>query len=351
MQGIWGWGGMDKPHPSVAECWQGQWESHGRGESTGWDAGNWDQLDENIHYEEFENVMRWDDSGALEAFEISKKLNEGCSRGLTSSPSLPSPDLYIQPIDWDNHEDLKLPELGEAVSSHGEKTGQRKRGRKGGGVFRRQFDRQDLSIAADWNQSRKPFSQPVCYSEEQVQPGQDPQTLYDGSSKAPLLDGRLDSSQRDGLRYQWQSPFYDRTKNDWSTRCSSQPYQTKKFVSSNWQDQGRSNWDEHHNLQPHQSHDRWQQTNVSSEQARGLGHGGIQHESSHGLLNDHHYQAMPTAHGGGWMSQGGENGRGFAHQSMVQFNRGLKQHHVTSYVPDKTRRWRQQQQLPNHRWQ
>lgn len=355
MQGAWGWDTF-KTNSSEAPTrpWQGQWESHGCGESSGWETSTWDQLSkgDNSHYEEFENVMRWDDSGAQEAFEIATKIQERSFKGSGSFLSLPSPDLYIQVIDWDSHEDLKLPDSAETFS--GERTGQRKRGRKGG-AFRRQFDRQDFTSAADQKESGKPFSDPTCFNDLKAQGDH---TIHHGSSNAPALDGPLDSSQRDGLPCQLQSPVQDRSRSNWSARWSSQAHQKQNFASSNWQDHGRSNWDEGRNMQTHEDRHRWQQANVSSKPMTGWARGGVPHRSSHGFLNDPCYQSTPAMQisnsGNRWMWRGEANPRGFPQQSMTQFNRGSKErYHVPTNLPDNSSgRWRQQQEKPpHHPWQ
>lgn len=324
MQGNWGW---DRGEPHVSDSttkhWQGQWETYDHCETSGqWEGagGNWDQLsnDESIRYEEFENVMRWDDSGALEAFKIAQGRHEACSRGLTYPFFLPSPDLYIQTIDWDSHEDLELPESGDTFSQHGERTGQRKRGRKGGGFKgdkrgNKQFERQDYADAFDRRQSNQPFSQSAYHGKLQAQSGWD-QTMYHGSSNAPSLDGPVYSSQRDGRFPPLQSP---------------------------WQGQMRSNWVPQWNSRSQQSQHRWQQPNVSSEQGRGWVHGKGLHQSSHGLLNDlHRHQAGPTT---------SANGQGLPYQLMPQSNRGPGHlHQAPVYVPDKTCKWKQQQS--KHQW-
>lgn len=342
MQEPWGWGAADPQNSdAVTRRWQGQWESHGCGESSGWGASSWDQLgtDGNSHYEEYENVMRWDDSGALDAFETAKKLNEERSKGWTYSVSLPSPDLYIQAIDWNSHEDLKLPDPGGTLSPP--RKGQRKRGRRAGGGFRREFDRQETSHVDEWKQSTNP-SQAAYQAEGRGQPEQE--RVHDRG--ASMVQGSLDSGPRGWSPSEMQSAVQDPSRSNWSTRWGS-PYQKQ---SSNWNDYGRSRWDRQQNLQSHSSQQRW--TNVQSEQTRGRGHGGVPHWSSaYGLSNEPHYQANP---GNDWMRRQEANVPSFTQQPPnFHFSTGSRHQHAPSYAPDKTRRWRPppQQQQHNHRWQ
>lgn len=353
MQGAWGWGDF-KPHSSKT-CddvpWQGQWENDRCGEVSGWETSTWDQLSKGAssHDDEFENVLRWDDSGAQEAFETAQKIQEGNAKGLTPTLLLPSPDLYIQVIDWDSREDLKLPDSAENFSQFGEGTGHRKRGRRGG-TFRRQFDRQESTRAADWKQNGKSFVDPVSAIE--ANPEADHLRNH-GSLNTPAPDLPLDAHQKESLPCELRSPVQDHARSNWSPQWSSQPHHRQNFATSNWQDPGRSNWNEGYN---HQSRHEWQQANVSYEPVRGWGRGGFPHHGSHGWPNDaHHHQSIPAARmsnsGNEWMHQGDVNGRGFRRQPIDHFNRGsIEQRHVPRPVPGNNNRWRQQQK-PLHPWQ
>ncbi|KAI5082836.1 hypothetical protein GOP47_0002579 [Adiantum capillus-veneris] len=321
----------------------GEWEGNGGGESSGWGAGTWDQLgdDGHNHYEEFENIIRWDDSGALDAFETAKKLSEERSKGWRYSVSLPSPDLYIQTIDWDSHEDLKLPDPGGTFSPP--KKGQRKRGRRNSGGFRRQCDMHETSHEADWKQSIKPFSQTGYYAEEKTQPERE----RGHTRGAPMLPGSLDSLPRAGPPSELQLPMRDQSKSNWSTQWTS-PYQKQ---SSNWHGYGRSHRDGPQNVQSHSSQHRWRPMNPQSEQARGWGHGGEPYWSPHGLSNEPQFQANPIGHVNDWMPRQETSMQSFTNQPPpFHFSSGSRQQQAPSHVSDKTHQWRPQQQ-PNYRWQ
>ncbi|CAL0317094.1 unnamed protein product [Lupinus luteus] len=49
-----------------------------------------------------ENVMKWDDSACIEAFDNAKKRFLASIKGLPCDISLPDPDIYIDNIDWNS---------------------------------------------------------------------------------------------------------------------------------------------------------------------------------------------------------------------------------------------------------
>ncbi|KAE9612479.1 hypothetical protein Lal_00033284 [Lupinus albus] len=55
-----------------------------------------------------ENVMNWDDSACVEAFDNAKKRFLASIKGLPCDISLPDPDIYIDDTDWNSssHDDL-----------------------------------------------------------------------------------------------------------------------------------------------------------------------------------------------------------------------------------------------------
>ncbi|MCO5584069.1 hypothetical protein L7F22_037991 [Adiantum nelumboides] len=315
----------------------GQWESQGGGESSGWGASTWDQLgnDGNGYSEEFENVMRWDDSGALDALETSKRFSEERSKGVAYSVSLPSPDLYIQAVDWDGHEDLELPDPGVAFSPS--RKGQRKRGRRSSGGFGRSFDRQEISH--DWKQRSEPFSQ-MGYRTEVYADTERERTYNLGPS---MLQGNLDSLPRTAAPPELQLPIHDQSRSNWSSRWTS----THQKQSSNWHGYGRSHWDGPQNMQFHSSQQRWRTTNPQPEQARGWSQrGGLHHLSS-----NEPRVVTPTGRANDRVNRQESSMQSFTHQPpLIHFSSGSRQQHAPSQGPETSRKWRPQQQ-PNHRWQ
>eukprot|EP00252_Welwitschia_mirabilis_P014221 TRINITY_DN31306_c0_g1_i1.p1 TRINITY_DN31306_c0_g1~~TRINITY_DN31306_c0_g1_i1.p1 ORF type:complete len:513 (+),score=80.50 TRINITY_DN31306_c0_g1_i1:325-1863(+) len=102
---------------------------------------SWDQVcDNNNELEGFEHILKWDDSGALEAFQMAKQRYWAHRHGHSSEIPLPSPDLYIQEIDWDYHPQAgtEVPERHHSSSPEECKKPYRRRGYRG---RRRNFDR------------------------------------------------------------------------------------------------------------------------------------------------------------------------------------------------------------------
>lgn len=96
---------------------------------------SWDQVcDNNNELEGFENILQWDDSAALEAFKMAKQRYWEKVNGLSCDIPLPSPDLYIDEIDWNSHqqEDCDLPDRNDSSSSEEHKRSYYKRGARGG---------------------------------------------------------------------------------------------------------------------------------------------------------------------------------------------------------------------------
>ncbi|KAE9612477.1 hypothetical protein Lalb_Chr06g0173531 [Lupinus albus] len=55
-----------------------------------------------------ENVMKWDDSACIEAFDNAKKRFSASIKGIPCTISLPNPDIYINDIHWNSIVDDEL---------------------------------------------------------------------------------------------------------------------------------------------------------------------------------------------------------------------------------------------------
>eukprot|EP01018_Ginkgo_biloba_P029408 Gb_03472 [translate_table: standard] len=93
----------------------------------------WNQVcDNNNELEGFEPVLQWDDSSALEAFQIAKQRYWASRNGLHFEIPLPSPDLYIDDVDWNLHEQegCDLPERKNSSSEEEHKRPYCRRGKR-----------------------------------------------------------------------------------------------------------------------------------------------------------------------------------------------------------------------------
>eukprot|EP00252_Welwitschia_mirabilis_P012757 TRINITY_DN2821_c0_g1_i1.p1 TRINITY_DN2821_c0_g1~~TRINITY_DN2821_c0_g1_i1.p1 ORF type:complete len:499 (+),score=91.73 TRINITY_DN2821_c0_g1_i1:240-1736(+) len=91
---------------------------------------SWDQVCNNSHeLEGFEHILRWDDSGALEAFKMAKRRYWAHCNGLSCDIPLPGPDLYIQEIDWSYRPqaDIEVPERHHSSSEERKRPYSRRR--------------------------------------------------------------------------------------------------------------------------------------------------------------------------------------------------------------------------------
>ncbi|KAH7421850.1 hypothetical protein KP509_13G078300 [Ceratopteris richardii] len=352
MEGSWDWRGI-APQTTAAATSQGQgkWESHDYGESSGWGVDDWDQSNtgDDIHTEEFANIMNWDDSGALNALEIVQKRNEERSKGLVYSVSLPSPDLYIQAIDWDSREDLNLPNPAGSLSPlHGERKGQRKRGRKAGGGFRRQFDKQEISHAFQWRQDNNPSSQ----TREKVQLRQEHNQNHGlGASTLQTASG---VDPRDKLTHA-HVPLQDWSQRKWPTQQSS--YQKQ---SSGWYNSGRGHFyrkeDGQQNWQVNRTAQRWRS---NTENGRGQGDDPcVPYWSPNRISSDPCFQSNRVVHGADWILQPESNVQSGSHErafgSMeagpLQAHAQTRQQQRAVHVPSKIHGLRTESHL-NNAWQ
>lgn len=158
----WRWGRDDPSTGPSSRLWKGQWETSGQWDKVG---GNWGS-DGSTLSKEHDNIMQWDDSGAQEALHIAKERYEASSRGLIYPVSLPSPDLYIQIVDWDTQEAFDLPESADALAAREETKGQRKRVYKGGRCERerRGIKRSDRQDKVEFGNLRKMKNEKVLHS-------------------------------------------------------------------------------------------------------------------------------------------------------------------------------------------
>lgn len=71
-------------------------------------AMDWETfLDKKKFVHLYENIIKWNDSAGEEAFHNAKQCFFAQMHGWPCNISLPSPDLYIDEVDWDRQDDLK----------------------------------------------------------------------------------------------------------------------------------------------------------------------------------------------------------------------------------------------------
>ena len=284
---------------NLALIFLGQWETNNHSDRPGhWKEGdNWDGWSTNRSLE-FENIMTWDDSGAVEAYHVANERHKAFSRGLRYPTPLPSPDLYIQTIDWDTHESFELPDSGETTLETEERSGQRKRGRRGFKGDKRgnkQFSKKDDEYS-DWKQTDRLASesgQPQAVSGW----GRD---IYRGSSKAEISRKEMyhttpiaeRQERHDGERYYGASdPAFMERPTYWghTDRLKTpQESQLQHPISYDYSPQNHYNF-------------RWQQQNISGDVPRGWSSPLVKGvRESHQGVNPHYcYQVGQTSTGGG----------------------------------------------------
>ncbi|GLJ40066.1 hypothetical protein SUGI_0820380 [Cryptomeria japonica] len=185
---------------------------------------SWSQVcDNNNELEGFDNVLRWDDSAALEAFQIAKQRYWAKRNGRSYDIPLPSSDLYIDEIDWNSHiqEDCEIPERNNSSSEEDYRRPYFKQGARG-----RQGRRRNIS-RPETQDHRKPSEGNAHFSVNML----DPTAWTDNATNAP----------KDGQK---TGPI------EWSENRQNATEMSKDFAQNplyiqptGWEDQHDAGWD------------------------------------------------------------------------------------------------------------
>ncbi|XP_024542228.1 uncharacterized protein LOC112350374 isoform X1 [Selaginella moellendorffii] len=247
------------------------------GDAVGWsdypapvesdDWWGWDASSAALYLPEIDNVMQWDDSGALEALQFSRERKR--ARDLNLPCNVPSlkPDVFNEKIDWNTKPGKLSKEAAEAWAFIVEADNRANTRRKGGKYGRRKLD----STFAQANESREEVTLPPTgwdlppspEKQQHSQPNPWRSSDRDAFQANPWRSGDRDAFQDRQRCRGWENRYNQPSSSSWrnSGARNSRHWQENSYKTGVWRPKTSNNysnnWPQGSSRQQPTARDEW----------------------------------------------------------------------------------------------